>query len=112
MENPIYVGGDGGETCPDCDGEGQHEGIGCLAPGPGRGCRPVTIVCTLCRGAGRISAEQADWYRTGQYMRRCRLSRDNTLRKEAELRGMHAANLADMEHGRIRPAPCAEDGGE
>ena len=42
-------------TCPDCRGAKESNGLACGA----RGCRPITLRCRFCEGAGVVDEANA-----------------------------------------------------
>jgi len=91
--------------CPDCSGDGKV--IGLFAIRTDGGCDPCReFPCFRCGGSGSVPDETTVWMTTGKAMREDRKSRRNTLRKEAEERGMRPSVLSDMERGRVEPKPA------
>ena len=85
--------------CPSCKGEKVLTGYACP------GFKPYTRACDRCAGTGEVSDLAMDWIRRGEEMRRERIARDMSIREEARRRGIGAAELSDMEMGRVEPKP-------
>ena len=87
-------------TCPACKGLGS---MGVFVDGPSGGYfRPVEE-CSICLGAGRISATRADWFAAGRAHYKARVARRETVMSCAQRLGLGLAELSGMEHGRIDP---------
>jgi len=98
-----------GIPCPDCHGTGQQD-IYFLRKSDGT-CDPHRrITCQRCRGTGQITQRDREWIEAGQAMRKERLSRGMTLRREAARRGLKPSTLSAMEQGRIFPVPSGRWG--
>lgn len=84
--------------CPSCRGA-RLEPMETLA----HACRPIKarLPCFQCDGAGRLSAKAPEWIARGRMLKDLRLAAAMGLRQAAELWGIHAAELSDIEHGRI-----------
>ncbi len=88
--------------CPDCDGGGKIIGLFVIRTGGGGGpCREFQ--CFRCGGSGAVPDEVAAWMVAGRKMRGDRRLRCNTLRKEADERGMKPSELSAMERGVVEP---------
>ena len=92
-------------TCPDCRGARESTGSGCGAGG----CRPVTLRCRFCEGAGVVDEARAARWREGERRRRERVRRGESQRERAAIMGIPPEMLNDIEHGRLeyRCARCA-----
>ena len=87
--------------CPDCEGRKSFGVIICGRPLGG--CNTGFLACSLCKGTGEIPESQLSWVARGEAMRNDRLSRDMSGREEAKRLGISAAELSDMEMGRVEP---------
>jgi hypothetical protein len=92
-------------TCPDCRGAKESTGLGCGAGG----CRPITLRCRFCGGAGLVDEASAARWRDGQRRRRERVRRSESQCERAAIMGISQEMLNDIEHGRLeyKCARCA-----
>lgn len=89
--------------CPDCNGEKKvfaHVNFGELDPRNGFG----WIGCSRCEGIGDVPDAQAEWISEGIRRHYDRVSRDVSLREEAQRLGIPVVSLSKMERG-ILPFP-------
>lgn len=86
-------------TCEVCDGGGRISGIG---HGP-EGSQWVDMECFLCKGAGEMSWQQADWRRRGRRLKERRGELGYGMRQFAEHVNVAPAMIAYMESGRMEP---------
>jgi hypothetical protein len=82
-------------TCPDCRGAKESTGLGCGAGG----CRPVTLRCRFCEGAGVVDEASAARFREGQRRRRERVQRRESQRERAAIMGIPEEMLNDIVRG-------------
>lgn len=94
--------------CPECNGDGRCV-VSHVSCGDGSGRYNVPVKCSLCNGVGKVPDEMAEWMAAGERMRLARINGKpyRTLWEEAKRRGMDAATLSKMEHGKIKPVPEA-----
>jgi hypothetical protein len=90
-------------TCPDCRGEKSAFGLACTMD---KGCRPITMVCRFCNGAGVVDASAFKRWRIGEAMRRARVKRGSSQREQAALLGIPQIVSNDIEHGRADAPAC------
>ncbi len=87
--------------CPSCSGTGILHGLGC----GDSGCRPMTLPCGRCDGAGTVPAEMERWIADGRVLRERRVGKPGearsyrTLRDEARLLGISPVQLSRWEQG-------------
>ena len=81
--------------CPTCDGEKTVVGIGCP------GFKRVEIPCFTCNGSGDCAEAQIEAIRKGKLMRDQRIKADRSLREQADILGIKASTLSDLERGKI-----------
>jgi hypothetical protein len=84
-------------TCPDCRGAKELAGLGCGAGG----CRPVTLRCRFCEGAGVVYEASAARWREGERRRRERVRRGESQRGRAAVMGIAPEMLNDIKRGRL-----------
>lgn len=82
-------------VCPSCEGRGKDIGIACGS----KGCRPMTMPCSLCGGSGSVEDARLKMWQSGQSHRRDRLARNMTLRQEADRLGISMVDLSKIERG-------------
>ena len=82
--------------CPDCKGEGKHQGFACP------GFRPVTLTCSRCQGSGFITADMEKAKRRGDAIRANRLKLDMSQREYAKVLGISPMALSRIENGQDR----------
>lgn len=92
-------------SCVSCDGKGVQIGMfPRYAPGYEGPRKPyIELKCSRCDGTGQMPAIHVEWMKTGEEMKRERLSRNMTLRAEAVRRGMSPSELSKMEQGIVEP---------
>ncbi len=92
-------------TCVECGGKGVLIGMfPRYAPGYQGPRKPyVELTCNRCNGSGQMPAIHVEWMKTGDEMKRERLSRHMGLRAEAERRGISPSVLSKMENGILEP---------
>jgi hypothetical protein len=92
-------------TCPDCRGARESSGVACGAGG----CRPVTLRCRFCEGAGVVDEARAAWWRVMGKEGAGNVRRGESQRERAAIMGIPEETLNDIEHGRLeyRCARCA-----
>jgi len=59
--------------------------------------------CARCQDKGEVKIITLWWLKEGRRMQDDRLSRNLTLKKEADRRGISIIELSDMERGFIEP---------
>lgn len=91
----------GTAPCPDCTPRSSSGGFAKKLSG----CAIVVIDCRRCKGAGRISIEEAARIRVGGWITEWRQERDLSCREAAKALSMGVVELSDAEHGRIDAAP-------
>ena len=92
--------------CPDCNGERKvfaHVNRGEKGPSGFE-----TIDCFRCKAAGEVPDEQALWILEGKLRRTDRISRDISLREEAQRLGIPVVQLSAMERG-MQPFPTTAE---
>lgn len=92
--------------CPDCGGDRQTIANRVFYANGSHGFN-VPFKCSRCHGSGECQDEMAQWMIEGLKMREQRVNgpRYRNLHDEAMRRGMTAARLSAMEHGRVKPEP-------
>lgn len=71
----------------------------------GTGAFGGTLECPFCEGVGTISEHYWEWKKIGEEMKKERLARGVTCRKESIRRGMMPSTLSRMELGLEKPDP-------
>jgi hypothetical protein len=84
------------ETCPQCEGNPQHQAILC---GPG-GCRESVLSCDFCGGMGIVAVEAANRWREGRAMRDGRVKAGLSPAEGAARRGLTVFEQNEIENGR------------
>ncbi len=89
------------QGCPRCEGEGESRVRLFGVDDQGRSiCRWDTLLCPDCGGLGMIPAEQFAAWERGRRLRADRLSRNMSLRQEAQRLGISPRTLSNREWGR------------
>lgn len=86
------------EACPGCDGVGSNPAFVNRGPNISRHTFE-NVICAVCRGFGRITAEHKDRIEAGRKMRDDRVARGQTLRDEARAMGITPSELSRLERG-------------
>jgi len=86
--------------CPDCQGAKE---IAIIPKYNRYGQFIDSIPCYRCEESGEVPDVQETWIHLGNTMRKDRLQRGNTLRKEAEMLGIDAVILSNAERGITDP---------
>lgn len=84
--------------CPKCHGTGAHSLVTIYVAMNG------ARKCPTCNGEGEISQEVFDAIEAGERLRIDRISRNVSLREEAQKRGLTPRELSDVEHGKVSGA--------
>lgn len=83
----------GRPVCPACKGKGSTTSIGCP------GFKIINSPCMLCKGEGRVTKDQEEFFKAAEGKRRDRIKRGFTLRQEAERLGITPVQLGQIERG-------------
>lgn len=94
-------------TCPECKGRKIVTALVDFADSRKSGA--TVLLCSGCKGRGKIDLEQQRWQRIGGVHRTWRVAQWEGQRECAIRLGITVRVLVDMEHGRLDPTRLLQD---
>ena len=87
--------------CIDCKGEGAIDGIACSDTT----CEPTMMHCFRCNSTGQMPEAMLEWIENGKALRADRLSRNLTMRDEADRLNISVVLQSHREAGKVPVYP-------
>lgn len=78
---------------------GGNRGSTALVKIADQGCTTRWMDCSLCGGLGYVSEQKMDWLHEGHRLRYERITKNRSLREEADRLGLSAVEYSKMERG-------------